>query len=91
MLDFSQLESISRLGKRKLFIPGEIIIFAGERSSSMFIVCSGKVSCQVEGTEIRTFSAGESFGDVAIYFDYMFRVFEEHATLLGSPAALSSL
>ncbi len=57
----------------------------------MFVVCSGKVSCCVDETEIKTFGVGESFGDIAIYFDHIFRVFEEHVSILGDSGALSSL
>jgi hypothetical protein len=57
----------------------------------MFVVCSGKVSCHVEETEIKRLGVGESFGDIAIYFDHIYRVYEEHASVLGDPGALSSL
>mmetsp|Transcript_35925 Transcript_35925/g.75140 ORF Transcript_35925/g.75140 Transcript_35925/m.75140 type:complete len:381 (-) Transcript_35925:50-1192(-) len=90
-INSSLLETICREGKRRLCTPGQQIIFAGERSCSMFLVCSGKVSCHVDDTQIKTLGVGESFGDIAIYFDYIFRVYEEHASILGDPGALSSL
>ena len=57
----------------------------------MFLVCSGQVSCLVDDKEVKTLSVGESFGDVAIYFDYIYRVHEEHHAILGDSGALSAL
>ena len=57
----------------------------------MFVVCSGKVSCQVRETEVKTLSVGESFGDIAVYFDHLYRVHQEHASVLGDSGPLSAL
>jgi hypothetical protein len=57
----------------------------------MFIICSGSVSCLIDDIEVKTLSVGQSFGDVAVYFDYLYRVHEEHAPILGDSGALSAL
>jgi len=57
----------------------------------VFIVCSGVVSCRVGDVEVRQFSAGQSFGDMSIFCDHMYRVHEEHESILGDAGALCNL
>jgi hypothetical protein len=57
----------------------------------MFIVCSGKLKCEVNGAEVRQLSAGDSFGDVAVFAYRTWVLHREHAELLGNATALESL
>ena len=86
-----QLEKSAMASKLRVFSPGDQIIHAGERGNSVFIVCSGAVSCRIGDTEVKQFSAGQSFGDMSIYCDHMYRVHEEHESILGNAGALCNL
>ena len=79
------------MGKRRLLKPGEQVIRAGERSHCMYLVCTGVVSCRVGGQEVKTLSGGHSFGDVAIYCDHIYRLHNEHSTILGECDALGKM
>ena len=76
---------------RKICKPGERVLVAGDRSESMFIVCSGRLKCEVNGSEVRQLSAGDSFGDVAVFAYRTWVLHREHAELLGNATALESL
>ena len=87
----AQLENIARAGRLRVFAAGQQLIHAGERGCSVFIVCSGVVSCRIGDVEVRQFSAGQSFGDMSIFCDHMYRVHEEHESILGDAGALCNL
>jgi signal-transduction protein with cAMP-binding, CBS, and nucleotidyltransferase domain len=87
----SQLEAIASLGKRRLLQPGQQIIRAGERSNCMYLVCTGVVSCRVGDHEVKKLSSGHSFGDVAVYCDHIYRLHQEHASILGDAEALEKM
>ena len=87
----SQLEAIATVGKRKLLQPGQQIIKAGEKSSCMYLVCTGTVSCRVGDHEVKKLSSGHSFGDVAVYCDHIYRLHQEHASILGDADALDKM
>ena len=57
----------------------------------MFIVCSGKLKCEVNGAEVRQLGVGDSFGDVAVFAYRTWVLHREHAELLGNSSALESL
>lgn len=76
---------------RKICKPGERVLVAGDRSESMFIVCSGKLKCEVKGVEVRQLGVGDSFGDVAVFAYRTWVLHREHAELLGNASALESL
>lgn len=86
-----QLEKIAGASKLRVFSVGQHVIHAGERGNSVFIVCSGILSCRVGDIEVRQFAAGQSFGDMSIYCDHMYRVHEEHESILGDAGALSTM
>jgi CRP-like cAMP-binding protein len=78
---------VVRKGQRKDVVQGEHVISAGdsagEVASSIFIVCSGRLSCQVEGKEVKQLLPGRSFGELSVYFNLICSALSEHAHLLG--------
>ena len=78
-------------GKRRAYSPGETVIAAGETSTCMYIVCRGTVSCLVEGQEVTQFRAGNSFGDMAVYFRQVRALFQEHQGILGEIGPLDKM
>ena len=52
---------------------------AGEDTCSIFIVCSGSLSCQVAGKEVKQLLPGRSFGELAVYFNLVCSALCEHA------------
>ncbi len=88
---FPQLEAIASIGKRRLLQPGQQIIKAGEKSSCMYLVCTGTVSCRVGDREVKKLSSGHSFGDVAVYCDHIYRLHQELASILGDADALDKM
>jgi hypothetical protein len=87
----AQLPAIVDNASRKVCHPGERVVTAGERSESMFIVCSGRLQCEVKGVEVRQLAAGDSFGEVAVFAFRTWVLHREHAELLGNATALESL
>jgi CRP-like cAMP-binding protein len=77
--------------KRREFAAGAKIICAGEVSDSMYVVCSGLVSCQVAGNEVKQIAAGQTFGELAIYYDHMCTVFQEHKSIIGDHGPLEKM
>jgi hypothetical protein len=65
---------------------GEQVICAGdaavEDACSIFIVCSGCLSCQVAGKEVKRLLVGQSFGELAVLFNLVCSALQEHAQLL---------
>jgi hypothetical protein len=47
------LPAVVNNSKRKHYEAGDRVVVAGERSESMFIVCSGHLVCEVNGIEVR--------------------------------------
>ena len=48
------LPAVVNNSRRKHYEAGERVVVAGERSESMFIVCSGRLVCEVNGIEVCT-------------------------------------
>ncbi len=46
------LPAVVNNSRRKQYKAGERVVVAGERSESMFIVCSGHLVCEVNGVEV---------------------------------------
>ncbi len=67
------------------------MIRAGEVSNSMYVVCSGLVSCQVGGKEVKQIVAGQTFGELAIYYDHICSVFQEHKSIIGDSGPLEKM
>ncbi len=86
-----QLLSVVKLGKPRFMSVGEVVIQAGDISDSMFIVCSGILSCKVSGKEVKRITAGQSFGEMAIYFDHINELFQEHKAILGEAGPLEKM
>ena len=77
--------------KRRAYSPGETVLSAGETSNCFYIVCRGTVKCLVDGNEVRSFAAGSSFGDMAIYFLQLRALFQEHQDILGDAGTLDKM
>ncbi len=90
-MPFTQLQTVVKLGKPRYMSVGDTIILAGEVSNSMYIVCSGTLVCKVQGKEVKRISAGQSFGEMAIYFDYINELFQEHKAILGEAGPLEKM
>jgi hypothetical protein len=86
-----QLPAIVDNASRKICMPGDRVLVAGDRSASMFIVCSGRLKCEVKGVEVRQLGVGDSFGEVAVFAFRTWILHREHAELLGNATALESL
>ncbi len=67
------------------------MICAGEVTNSMYVVCSGLVSCQVVGKEVKQIVPGQSFGELAIYYDHICSVFQEHKSIIGESGPLEKM
>ncbi len=67
------------------------MICAGEVSDSMYVVCSGLVSCQVGGKEVKQMVPGQTFGELATYYDHICSVFQEHKTIIGDAGPLEKM
>jgi hypothetical protein len=78
---------VVRKGLRRDVAQGEHVICAGdsatEDASSIFIVCSGRLSCQVGGKEVKQLLPGRSFGELAVYFNLVCNALGEHLQLVG--------
>ncbi len=71
---FSSLDSISKFllsEKMKIitFVENEKIISKNEMGNSMYIIKSGKVSCQIKKNEFRELGKSDYFGQNSILFD----------------------
>jgi hypothetical protein len=80
--------TVVKQGKPRLFSTGNKVINAGEIADCMYIVCSGTLSCKIEGREVKRLSTGESFGEMSLYFDFVKELFEEHKSILGGSEIL---
>ena len=78
-------------GKRRAYSTGETVIATGEASNSMYIMCSGTVSCLVCGREVKQITAGNSFGDMAIFFRIVRALLQEHQDILGEAGPLDKM
>ena len=65
-LDKKELAAVSRILKKYEYEPNEIVIREGEPGSSAFIVASGRFSLEIRERVIKTFSAGDFFGEIAL-------------------------
>ena len=86
-----QMGEILLKGKRREVPAGSSVICSGEVSNSMYIVCRGSLSCQVGGKEVKQFLHGQSFGELAIYYDHVCAVFQEHKSILGESGPLEKM
>jgi hypothetical protein len=84
----SQILQVVKQSKRRLFAVGNEVIAAGSFADSVFVVCSGILSCRISGKEVRQLHAGHSFGEMAIYFDIVRGLFKEHTSILGDSVRL---
>ncbi len=82
---------VVKCGKRRAYSPGETIIRAGEVSDCMYVICRGTVSCRVSGKEVRQISAGNSFGDMALFFRQIISLLQEHEEILGDAGPLDKM
>lgn len=49
--------------------PGVQVITQGHRGDRFYIIASGEVRVEVDGIEVRTLAAGQSFGEIALLHD----------------------
>ncbi len=91
MDEYFQMIDVVKHGNRRAYSPGEKIISAGEISNCMYVICRGTVSCQVSGKEVRQISAGNSFGDMALFFRQIMALMYEHQEILGDAGPLDKM
>jgi CRP/FNR family transcriptional regulator, cyclic AMP receptor protein len=58
-------QALARLGRDMTVSTGTVVIHQGELSTDCFVIVSGSVSVQIDGTAVATLSAGECFGELA--------------------------
>jgi CRP/FNR family transcriptional regulator, cyclic AMP receptor protein len=58
-------QMLARLGRDVCAAAGEIVLRQGESSTDCFVIVSGSVSVEIDGTAVATLSPGESFGELA--------------------------
>ncbi len=85
---FVQILTVVKQGTARLFPTGNKVIKAGEAADCMYIVCSGTLSCEIAGREVKRIYSGESFGEMSLYFDFVKKLFEEHKSILGESETL---
>jgi len=64
-LNETQLDSISRLLRPRLAVPGERLIRNGDRSDAMYFISSGRVEVEVVGQKIEL-NPGDFFGEMGL-------------------------
>eukprot|EP01006_Ploeotia_vitrea_P037740 TRINITY_DN66166_c3_g2_i1.p1 TRINITY_DN66166_c3_g2~~TRINITY_DN66166_c3_g2_i1.p1 ORF type:complete len:811 (+),score=504.52 TRINITY_DN66166_c3_g2_i1:84-2435(+) len=65
-LSSSERSKIAEALEEVDFAPGATIIKQGDPGDSMYIVRSGKASCTIDGTEVKTYGKGDYFGERAL-------------------------
>ena len=65
-LDEKDLESLADEFNERRFSAGDKIALEGEGGLMFFVVESGEASVEVQGDEVATIGAGESFGEIAL-------------------------
>ena len=78
-----QISKVVKSGSQISCIVGQKVVCAGEISNSVYIICSGNLSCQISGREVKKLTTGQSFGEMALYFECIYRFFREHEAILG--------
>ena len=79
---------IVKQSRKRLFSAGNRVIAAGSCADSVFIVCSGILSCKIGDREVKRLQVGHSFGEMAVYFDIIKVLFREHKSILGESIPL---
>ncbi len=67
MMSSDQKDAIANVIITQQFKKGDIIVNEGDMASSYFIIKSGLISITKGGKELRKMSAGDSFGEQALY------------------------
>ena len=65
-LDEKDLESLADEFNERRFSAGDKIALEGEGGLMFFVVETGEASVEVQGEEVATIGAGESFGEIAL-------------------------
>ena len=63
----SDIERIARVCTERSYSAGDAIVSEGEPGVAMFIIISGQAEATKGGQSVHTFSAGEFFGDMALF------------------------
>ncbi len=63
----SDVERIAQSTTERTFAAGTTIVTEGEPGVAMFVILSGKAEASKGGSAVGTFSAGEFFGDMALF------------------------
>lgn len=64
-----ELEALASKLKTRRYMPGESVFEQGDAGRAFYIIESGKVSVQIDGQEQARLSAGEYFGEIALFHD----------------------
>ena len=65
-LDQGELERVASVFKARRFSAGETVIQQGSGAAAFFVIDSGEATVFVGGSEQRTLSAGDYFGEMAL-------------------------
>jgi len=65
-LDQGELERVASVFKSRRFSAGETVIQQGSGAAAFFVIDSGEATVFVGGSEQRTLSAGDYFGEMAL-------------------------
>jgi len=68
-LSVGELAAIASVSEEVVYAPDETVIKEGETGETMYMIVEGELSVFKHGTEIDQFSAGESFGEMALIED----------------------
>lgn len=66
------LAAVERLARSLVLVeaqPGEVVVRQGEAGDRYYLIASGAFSVEVDGVFVRTLSAGEGFGEIALLRD----------------------
>jgi CRP-like cAMP-binding protein len=65
-LEPAELDLIAVALEERTFTPGEVVTVEGQPADGFFVIASGHADVTVQGEPVRTMSAGDSFGEIAL-------------------------
>lgn len=68
-MTISQKNAIAHALSSQKFKLGQPIVREGDQASSYYIIQSGEVACMKDNKEVRRLTAGDTFGEQALYLD----------------------
>jgi CRP/FNR family transcriptional regulator, cyclic AMP receptor protein len=65
-LEPAELDLIAMVMVERTFPAGEVVTVQGQPADGFFVIAGGEADVTVDGRAVRTMSAGDSFGEIAL-------------------------